>query len=1055
MRLILSAIVLGWGVLAGITLTAGEISYPVFPLLQAPKMDGKWGGSVWENIPAAIGFVSNKNGAFVSRCQTAFKMGAYGDNLYIAVKCNEPQPDKIKVDPDNYRNGWYEDDNLEFFFSQDKSPKGFRQFVANSHGDRWCNFADSNASWQAVSYTGADYWSVEMKIPFSQLAIGSGNTDKQFWFNLGRDAINNPDNEKASCFVPVNTFFADVDNFASLRFKGAPAPEELAQARKSLNRLETWQRDRLWKIANVKEGFLVDRQPDDNVRQFLTLKQQAKKMLEDKNLDGGTELIKQYDKQVGEINMPTKQLVIQLQNRDANVKLYLNGKDLLPDSSGRYACKIKEGLNVIGMKVTATGKTPGLRLSIPGQPELESRWRVGTAADDSWLGTAFDDRSWKKAELDKGGYLSVPEGSASTVCFRQIVLWGENHYSGLPCIQPKVREWGFSEKSMETLFHTLYSPLTFPLEDYEFVLDVPKGFSMIKEKYTDDAKGGKLNRRPKKITEEEVKHENQPYTRYRLTFESAFVQPNATQVTLIPLLLNEYKGADKLCKFYYRRMASDNLTEVEQVLPVRVLPPLNGRIPKKVMLAQYSSAPYEYHHFSDSKLFPEHFEAHMRQSLDVGFNLWVIKANNGEYEKGIYDRVIERGGNVSITGDDGYPHHYDCVRAGSALAKLTLTAPEFRFRYFNSANREEDKGKFCRSYVTGKGAAQFKEALKKDIGWMLNGSAGTASELKYNSYPKASVFFVNYEQRIWANSSSDVKANHCFCDNCKKAFRKYAILPDTADLSDNSILKNYKVKWKAFREELEGRLNGMVLEVCNELGLKYMVYDDVKNDGYWSASKGKINIVFPGWPGDGTAVGNGTGETTKDFPVTQMSLDECMVFFHKEMGKTQILGQLFATRYPYESRAGDNWIQRCGATKDGFLDAKGVKSQILRVVSAFHGGVDLNNSLERCAGQLYYIGEATRLIAEYEDIFYEGKREDSLAESEQIKYPNLLVLTKGDERLVLLFNETEKPLTVQLDNKDLKNGQRASVFGSSAKISSPEMMSVVVDAGDVAAVHIK
>ena len=67
----------------------------------------------------------------------------------------------------------------------------------------------------------------------------------------------------------------------------------------------------------------------------------------------------------------------------------------------------------------------------------------------------------------------------------------------------------------------------------------------------------------------------------------------------------------------------------------------------------------------------------------------------------------------------------------------------------------------------------------------------------------------------------------------------------------------------------------------------------------------------------------------------------------------------------------------------------------------------------------------------FADKFGAGLRAYKLAVFEQIKYPNLLVLTKGDERLVLLFNETEKPLTVQLDNKDLKNGQRASVFGSS------------------------
>ncbi|MCK9414579.1 MAG: hypothetical protein M0Q53_19910, partial [Prolixibacteraceae bacterium] len=63
--------------------------------------------------------------------------------------------------------------------------------------------------------------------------------------------------------------------------------------------------------------------------------------------------------------------------------------------------------------------------------------------------------------------------------------------------------------------------------------------------------------------------------------------------------------------------------------------------------------------------------------------------------------------------------------------------------------------------------------------------------------------------------------------------------------------------------------------------------------------------------------------------------------------------------------------------------------------------------------------------------------------------------TKDDERLVLLFNETDNPMTVKLNNKNLKNGQSASVFESSVKISNPGMMSVDIGAGDVTVVHIR
>jgi hypothetical protein len=132
-----------------------------------------------------------------------------------------------------------------------------------------------------------------------------------------------------------------------------------------------------------------------------------------------------------------------------------------------------------------------------------------------------------------------------------------------------------------------------------------------------------------------------------------------------------------------------------------------------------------------------------------------------------------------------------------------------------------------------------------------------------------------------------------------------------------------------------------------------------------------------------------------------------------------------------------------------------VKPQILRVVASFHGGVDLCNSMDRCAGQSYYIAEATRAISDFEDLFYDGKRADHLATSAQIKYPNLLVLAKGDERLILLFNEGASVLTVELTNKDVKLGQTATIWGQPEEFVDPKNMEVTVPPNDVTLVHIR
>ena len=415
MRSMLAAIILGVMVLTGVTAISAELAYPVFPLAQAPAMDGKWNGSAWENIPEAIGFTSLKTGDFVSMRQTAFKMGRYGSDLYIAVKCEEPEPEKIKTDENNYRDGWYSDDNLEFFFSMDKSPKGFKQFVTNSRGARWANFASPNAAepWQSAACKGVDFWSVEIKIPFSQLGIGTDIKTKQFLFNLARSANNNPDNEKYSCYAPVKSAFADVENFALLTFKDAPNQEGLAQARKSLNRLGSWMRDRLWKIANVQEASIVGKQVDGNIRQLLILKQNAKKMLESKNTDGASEFIKLYDKKLGEINVPTKQLVINVQNRDVNTKLYLDGKELQPDASGKYIAKIKEGVSVFSAECVASGSSPAVQIGIEGMPATASRWKISTNDEKGWMDTAFNDTKWLSPAVKEGNSLWAAEPAAN------------------------------------------------------------------------------------------------------------------------------------------------------------------------------------------------------------------------------------------------------------------------------------------------------------------------------------------------------------------------------------------------------------------------------------------------------------------------------------------------------------------------------------------------------------------------------------------------------------------------------------------------------------------
>jgi len=180
-------------------------------------------------------------------------------------------------------------------------------------------------------------------------------------------------------------------------------------------------------------------------------------------------------------------------------------------------------------------------------------------------------------------------------------------------------------------------------------------------------------------------------------------------------------------------------------------------------------------------------------------------------------------------------------------------------------------------------------------------------------------------------------------------------------------------------------------------------------------------------------------------------LDGYAAELKEQAGYARAVGQRFVF---FRDNTPQGW-QTTVLSDDGFVHPQSWKSQVLRVVATLHGGVDLQCSDEFAAGMRYYLGEATRLISDFEPLFWEGERADDLAASDQIAYPDLLVLRRGEERLVLLFNEAEQPLRVVLENRELGAGQTATLYGTPGKAADARRMEVTVPAEDVVAAHIQ
>jgi hypothetical protein len=727
---------------------------------------------------------------------------------------------------------------------------------------------------------------------------------------------------------------------------------------------------------------------------------------------------------------PSRDLRIAVDTRDAAVEIAVAGRPVAI-ADGVATARVAEGLAVIAVRATANGYRPGVRLRVLDQPETDGRWRATDREAQGWHTAEFDDRAWPQAVIGRDGFAWPAVERARSACFRQVLLWNEAHHGPDRCILPRTRTWGFSQDGIDNLLLALYSPLPFDLDGYELVLDVPQPFELfgIDEPYYQRYV---TNEKPAALTREALRREGQAFTRYRIAFAPKQVPAEATHYVWLPLRLRGGRPGEST-RFFFHRRGHGNFTECEQSLPVTILPRINGRQPRRVLLSQYAP-------IFTSTLAPRHMRATIAQSAAVGFNLAALTITEPGWGPDwiVYQRSflaeLTANGIGTMIGSPGHFPLYGSHVAGhqsDAFLRWVAATPDAQAAYFDGRawNAERDS-MYCPSFMIEEGGKRFREIV-----------TSTYAEILART-PAASVLFLDYEAHAWLEGSRPgLGGSFCFCDRCKARFRKRAGLPRDTDLSNQSIHDSHHRAWSEFHTSQAAELQRQMKAVANSLGLRYMIYSYAGVAPFWSNIGGKIDIAFPGSPGNNVASGS-----------IQKSLDEEGRFLRTTQAVPTVIGQRFS--FLGMSEAKGAWREINALSDDGFVDAKSWKSQILRVVAAFGGGVDLQNSQECVAGMPYWIGEATRIIAAHEDLFLEGERADKLAVSNQIAYPDLLVLRKGRRRLVLLFNENDADRKVTLRNLELEPGQRAHVFEKEDRHPA-ESLDLVVPAGDAVAVIIE
>jgi hypothetical protein len=1012
--------------------------------------------NVWGTVPVAKGFFLLENTQFEGEeRQTSIQMGHDGKNFYVLTRCEEPEMHALVTDSTSYHDGLAADDQVEFAVTYDRNVFQ-RYFVSNSAGA--CFQLHSSLDVKASGFRGQNHWYTCLSVPLKSLLPENKELEfgKNYYFNVGRSRYAGG----AAIHSSYAKGFGDKQRFGILVFSEKTADAGAGKMAETLNeQYDSHIRLNIDKIKAENEECLKKLYGEygsltqEILKRLLALASKAK---ESENVAEMRDILRQRQKFDAALKKDAlKKICFRIDNPKAVIHFYVNGNPVVPSKDGAIQCEIKEGVNIIAFQSKPAEK---INVTLDEHPETIGQWRSGGGADKipDWKNETFNDEKWDVVRADENGSFEC-KGYA-----RQILLWNRTIH-GPHRILPMTKSWRISENSIDSMRFASYSPLPFALKEYKIEFSMPEQLSVIKmlefEKTPPNMRISKVNRPPRSVTEaKDPLRKN--YHRYIFEFDDTTAEARGTTYTFMPLELKDITAGSKF-NFYYTRKANGNFVELIQTVPFTVLPPVNGRHTRIVKFIS-DAVPLE-------NIPAEFFDKKMTQHVKAGLNMWIWGGGEGKNScsQDTFSRVEKTyglGAKAEIS-TCLYPiWGCDNLKDG-ALFKYIVSTPGAKARFFNDEgqwdklsdarvkkwkNISKFNRMYCPTFMLADGHDGFIRAVKEDF-----------RDYWINSNPFSDGIFLNWENQVWDEKIQD---DYCFCDRCKRAFKKFASIDDSVDLTDDRIKKHYRNEWFKFRSQLDGKILGLVATAARELNKHLYIYSQTWQEDYWRGASHVIDIPSPGLPGNAPADSK-----------MQHFLDSSMKAFRENTGAEFVIGQQMCPAWG-SNPSKNGYLKEFLASNTGFLDPESFKARTVRSIASLHGGTSWWGTYVFNNGMHYYIGEATRLIYEYEALFLYGIRDESLVVSNDIAYPNVLVLKRdcvplknpetheypvkagrilnGSERLLLLFNESEQPKIVEIKNTRLSPNSYASVWESGKQVKNPSSMKLTVPPNDLLAVHV-
>ena len=140
-----------------------------------PKIDGLLDDAVYRRAPVAGGFIDYHNPWKYVQPTTTFQIVHHGNSLYFAVRCEEPELEKIEPRPAKDRDAVLAiGETVELFIDPQHDHDDYYQWIPSIHGDLY-DAHRSDLTWDSevnfATARGDGFWSIEFELPLSQIGL--------------------------------------------------------------------------------------------------------------------------------------------------------------------------------------------------------------------------------------------------------------------------------------------------------------------------------------------------------------------------------------------------------------------------------------------------------------------------------------------------------------------------------------------------------------------------------------------------------------------------------------------------------------------------------------------------------------------------------------------------------------------------------------------------------------------------------------------------------------------------------------------------------------------